>query len=245
MDLASDLAYNRELFQLRDSQFTLPQNCSSLANLRAVKSSLFLKTIHQCSFFATVMQVGKRFPLLFPLQFLFLPPSIYLSVPRMLRLNRQAAKQRIENRGCTRHPDYLQVLCPDSGPITASIEHIEQVAGQLVAGGYDPTSNVLYATIYYLLKEQSYLERVASEIRGTFTSYDEISPDALVNLTWLNVALQESLRLHAPQGSGMPRISPGALIDGQYIPKGVSQSSSQSCLDSYSRRSLSKPPLFL
>ena len=173
------------------------------------------------NFFATIMQIMKKFPLLTPLMFFFIPPSLLRTLPNVIKLNREVVETRIEKRGNTNHPDYFQQLCPSEGDIP-SRGHLEQVAGQLLMAGYDPVSNVFYSTIYFLLKEPETLRLLTQEVRSTFSSYDEIEPTALSSLKYLYAVLQESLRLHTNGSFGMPRISPGALVDGQYIPQGVS-----------------------
>jgi cytochrome P450 len=37
----------------------------------------------------------------------------------------------------------------------------------------------------------------------------------------LHACLEESLRILPSNNMGLPRYSPGAMVDGQYIPKGV------------------------
>ena len=170
------------------------------------------------------MQIMKKVPLLTPLMFFFLPPSVLRSLPAVLKLNRQVVRVRIESRGKTKHFDYFQQLCPDEGAVPSQ-NHLEQVAGQLLMAGYDPISNVFYSTIWFLLKEPETLRLLTREIRNTFSSYDQIHPDALVPLKYLQAALQESLRLHTNGSFGMPRVSPGALVDGHYIPRGVNSTS--------------------
>ncbi|RJE23159.1 Cytochrome p450 [Aspergillus sclerotialis] len=63
-------------------------------------------------------------------------------------------------------------------------------------------------------------EKSKEEVRGKFSSYDEIHNDPLQALPWLHAIIEESLRLHTNGAFGLPRISPGATVDGNYIPKG-------------------------
>ena len=186
-----------------------------------VKSSTFLESILKVSFFGTIIQIMKKFRLLTPLMLICLPPSLPRTLPSVLSLNRQVVKARIKNRNSIKHPDYMQQICSDETEIPSQ-KHLEQVAGQLLIAGYDPLSNVFYSTILFLLKEPEVLRLLTQEVRGAFTDYDEINSTSLLPLKYLFAVLQESLRIHTNASFGLPRSSPGALVDGQYIPQGVS-----------------------
>lgn len=49
-----------------------------------------------------------------------------------------------------------------------------------------------------------------------------MSSEALQPLPYLHAVIEETLRLHTNGAFGLPRISPGATVDGHYIAKGVS-----------------------
>lgn len=49
-----------------------------------------------------------------------------------------------------------------------------------------------------------------------------MTPEALARLPYLQAFVQETFRAHLTTPTGMPRISPGAVVDGIYVPKGVS-----------------------
>lgn len=50
---------------------------------------------------------------------------------------------------------------------------------------------------------------------------DEIDHNATLGLQYLNAVIEEGLRLLPSIPLGLTRVSPGAIVDGQYIPKGV------------------------
>lgn len=183
-----------------------------------------LDACNAVNFFGTVNQIMKRFPTLTPLSFFFIPPSIIRTLPEILRHNREEVKSRISRRGKLRHLDYFEQLCPENSPTPEQgkpFKHLEQVAGQLLLAGFDPIANQFFSTIYFLLQEPTTHALLTKEIRGAFKNYEDITPDALVPLTFLHGCLQESLRLITNGAFGMPRLSPGAMVDGQYIPQGV------------------------
>ena len=74
-------------------------------------------------------------------------------------------------------------------------------------------------------RRAEYLQYLGKEIRGKFESYHDITPSALASLPILHACREESLRLLPSNNTGLRRISPGAIIDGHYIPKEVSSPS--------------------
>jgi len=139
-------------------------------------------------------------------------------------MNSAAVKARIDNRGKTKHPDFLDYLVSPEDPpprTQKEIVHIEQVALQMFIAGYDPIQVTLYAALFFLMKNPKCHEILTQEIRNTFKTYEEITPDALVNMKYTNAVIQETLRVHLGAATGLPRLSPGAMVDGVFVPKGV------------------------
>jgi cytochrome P450 len=184
-----------------------------------------LDTAIKLNFFLTIQQVMKRFTLLSPLAYLFIPPSVWFTMPRALKIQTQEFQSRIERRGRTDHLDYLEQIIPaDSAAPTdkKQINHLEQIAGQLLLAGWEPMANQFYSSIFFLLKEPRAYDALVKEIREEFKSYHEITPDTVANMKYLHACLQETFRIHQNTSDGLPRMSPGAMVDGTYIPKGVS-----------------------
>ncbi|KAK8068348.1 hypothetical protein PG996_007460 [Apiospora saccharicola] len=206
MDAAADLAYSREMHHLRD-----------------MKTSRFLDQLWQASVFITANQVFRKFPLLSPLKFLFVPPSLLAGFAEVKRLNHQALESRIERRGTVKHLDHYEQFVPAHAPAPTKQEqkHIEVVTGHLVVAGYEPIASQVYGTIMFSALEPQCLQRLVGEIRSAFRSYDEIEPKKLASLPFLHASLMETLRITVLQSSGQPRVSPGAMVDGHYVSKGV------------------------
>lgn len=170
-------------------------------------------------------QITRKFRLLSPLMYMTIPPSVWFSLPRLIRMNTQDAKRRIERRGKTEHLDYFEQLIPADKPVPEDekeIYHVENVAGQLLLASWQPLANQFYSLIFFLLKEPDAYAALVGEIRTAFVGYDEINIETTGNLKYLQACAQESLRLHQDTVDGLPRVSPGALVDGTYIPRGVS-----------------------
>lgn len=83
-------------------------------------------------------------------------------------------------------------------------------------------ATVLSSTIVLLLQNQESHERLTQEIRTSFQDYSEITAAATQKLIYLQAVLSEVMRIFPPASQGMSRVSPGAFIDGHWVPKGVS-----------------------
>ncbi|MCJ1306503.1 hypothetical protein MMC25_000146 [Agyrium rufum] len=206
MDISADMTYNRQMNQTRDMK-------SSLLLAAAIKANLFL-TIHA---------VSKKFPLLRPLIYLFLPPSVWLTMPRALKMNSEEVQSRINRRGRIEHLDYFeQILSADAPSPTdkKQINHLEQIAAQLLAAGWEPIANQFYSSIFFLLQAPKAYAALVNEIRTKFKKYEEITPNAVADMKYVHACLQETFRIHQNTSDGLPRISPGAMVDGTYVPHG-------------------------
>lgn len=90
--------------------------------------------------------------------------------------------------------------------------------------GSQTTACLLSALTYYILSDKSAYDRLTTEIRSAFHTEEEINPKSLATLQFLNACIEESLRMFPPVPIGLPRIVPkdGAVIDGNWVPAGVS-----------------------
>jgi cytochrome P450 len=148
-------------------------------------------------------------------------------------MNTQYVKARIERRGKTEHLDYFEQLLPFDKPVPEDkkqIFHLENIAGQLLIASWQPLANQFYTLIFFLLKEPNICVALVDEVRTAFADYDAINTETVGTLKYLVACVQESLRLHQDTVDGLPRVSPGAIVDGTYIPRGVGiVSPSQNC----------------
>lgn len=171
------------------------------------------------------MQVFKRFPLLHPLQYLAAPVAKLKALSAMEAAVRDGVLRRIERRDNTEHVDLFDYVLPADYPVPSDpreLIHTGALAQQMMFANYGPMSDWYYGTLLFLLDEPECLQSLSKEIRAEFESYHDITSSALASLPLLHACLEESQRLLPSNNTGLPRRSPGALIDGHYIPKGVS-----------------------
>ncbi|KAI0382376.1 cytochrome P450 [Hypomontagnella monticulosa] len=207
VDISAEMAYNREMNSLRD-----------------MKEPPYLSLLNAFNKAIVVIQTSWRFPLLSPLKYIFLALTAMKSHSHIRDHSRQQLERRIRRRGAVEHLDFFEQIIPEDHEPPKDrreMRHLEQVAGQLLVAGYEPPSMWLYYSLYYLLKEPKALTTSTKEIRGAFESYDDITPGAAAELQYLTAHLKESLRMMPGLLTGMPVVSPGAMVDGTFIPKGV------------------------
>lgn len=192
-------------------------------DLVTVKNAPLLDSIWAVNFFLSVNAVTKKFRLLSPLKYLFVPPSLLATLPQTLALNHQEVLARIQRRGNTAHLDYFDHLFPPDAPEPSKDElrHIEMVAGQLLSAGYEPISSQFLCTLIFLAHNTEPYQWLAKEIRERFESSDDITTETVAHLKVLNACLMETLRITVIGAGGLPRISPGAMVDGHYVGKGI------------------------
>jgi cytochrome P450 len=135
----------------------------------------------------------------------------------------------IERRGQTEHPDYFDYILPVDAPCPTDkkeLLHIGSVSLQVLFAGWGPMADLFYGALVLLLKNPETLRLLTKEIRESFSSYEDIIPGkTLTSLSYLHACIEETLRMLPSNNTGLPRISAGAMVDGQFIPEGVSDPS--------------------
>jgi len=94
----------------------------------------------------------------------------------------------------------------------------------LIAAGSETTATFLTGTTYYLLKSPTKLQRLTDEVRSSFTDSSNINGDNTQSLPYLFAVIVEGLRIFPPVPIGLQRTSPGASVDGYWVPAGSSVS---------------------
>lgn len=89
-----------------------------------------------------------------------------------------------------------------------------------IAGG-ETVSTFLAAVTYYLLTHPETYHKLRQEIRARYGKYDEIDANTALQLPYLQAVISEGLRIYPPGSQGFPRVSPGGIVDGVYVPAGV------------------------
>jgi cytochrome P450 len=101
-------------------------------------------------------------------------------------------------------------------------DEIAENFSAIMLAGFHTTQNALCAVIYLVLTHPETHVKLVQELQAAFASAEDISGDVAAQLPYLNAVITEALRLYPPVPLGGPRVSPGAYVDGVYIPAGVS-----------------------
>ena len=194
------------------------------ANCPAVKEPPYLSLLSGFSKAIVVIQMSWRFPLLSPLKYIFLLFTTMRPHSHIRGHSREQLERRIRRKGAVEHLDFFEQIVPKNREPPQDrneMRHLEQVAGQLLVAGYEPPALWLYFSIYYLIKNPNTQQILAKEIRDSFQLYSDITSETAAPLPYLAAFLKETLRLMPGVLTGMPVVSPGAMVDGKFIAKGV------------------------
>ena len=87
--------------------------------------------------------------------------------------------------------------------------------------GSETVSTMLAGLTYYLTSTPRIYHKVVLQVRQAFATEQDITAVAAAKLEWLQASIDETLRLY-PTTEMFERVSTGAPVGGQWIPKGVS-----------------------
>lgn len=100
-------------------------------------------------------------------------------------------------------------------------EFLRTNASSPLIAGSETTAAALLGMTYYLLERPECLYVLQDEVRGEFQSDDEINETSTRDLVCVDAVIKKALRIFIPLPINVPRVSPGAMVQGHYIPEGV------------------------
>ena len=121
-------------------------------------------------------------------------------------------------------PDlWSRILEKSKGPEGVSLQEHYSIASLFMLAGTETTATALSGTTYYILKNPQYLTKLTAELRGQFSSLDDLHLDDLARLPYLNAILREGLRMYPPVPTALPRRVPkgGHVINDALVPEGT------------------------
>jgi cytochrome P450 len=165
---------------------------------------------------------------LFFVNYPLLKPLILLIGGQTLKIKKQSTQLAVEKTnkrialGTETRKDFMtQILRNNKDGQGMSHREILVNAEGLIVAGSETTATALSGLMFHLGQNPEVYRILAEEVRGSWTSEEEITMRSTAPLQYLHACLEETLRMYPPAGEIPPRISPGAVINGQYIPKGV------------------------
>ncbi|KAK2008690.1 cytochrome P450 monooxygenase-like protein, partial [Colletotrichum eremochloae] len=187
------------------------------------KTHFWISLIFEAAYASQLATLRRQLPVLNLILPFVLPKGILAKFKQHNELSRQMAVDRVK-QGDTGRADFFSHLLRGSGDESISELQLQSQASILVVAGSETTASFLAATCYLLLKNPDTLAQLEHEVRSNFCSMDDINADAVAALPYLNAVIEESLRMAPPAAFGLPRFSPGAVVDGHYVPAGVTVS---------------------
>ncbi|KAI2733067.1 hypothetical protein CBS147332_82 [Penicillium roqueforti] len=191
--------------------------------VKSAKSHFWIDTIHDAGILVCLFEIGRRLPLLWPVLLFALPANIKKKFDLFLEYSRDLVRARVARKDTVTREDFFARLLADKSE-NKSEEWLMAQANVLVIAGSDTTATALATITYYLAANQDKLWHLQQEIRRTFEDSSSITSDSLQGLPYLNAIIEEGLRICPPTSFGLPRISPGALVDGHMVPAGTTVS---------------------
>ena len=140
------------------------------------------------------------------------------------RLEAEAAYGLASSESDSHVPRRQDFMTPIADKVRAgqvSQEEMSAHASIIVTAGAETTSTSVSASLYYLLKNPSTMEKLKAEVRGSWDTYADIDAASAMQLPYLRAVMDESMRVHPPGPQGFSRNSPGCAVDGIWVPKGT------------------------
>jgi cytochrome P450 len=91
-----------------------------------------------------------------------------------------------------------------------------------MAGG-ETSGSAMASILYLLVKNPEVHHKFNTEVRSEYMSFDHIDIASTKTLHYLIAVLKEGMRIFLTAPQGTPRVSPGVVVEGHCVPKGVSQ----------------------
>ncbi|KAH7138814.1 cytochrome P450 [Dendryphion nanum] len=172
---------------------------------------------------ATKLSVLGYYPLISQIVKVVLGPAI--SKKRMEHFNHAVTRvtKRLEKGRETEGVDLWDyVLSQDEGRGLSRPE-MDANSSLFMMAGTETTATVLSGFTYLLLSNPDVKQKLVEEIRGAFSSSDDMSMEAIATLPYLNACIKETLRRYPPVVAGLPHLTPsdGSTICGQFVPPGT------------------------
>ncbi|KAJ5635777.1 Cytochrome monooxygenase lcsI [Penicillium longicatenatum] len=212
--------YNFTTFDIiGDLAFGEPFNC-----LQEGKYHPWVKMVFLSVKGGALLRPLQIYPSIAPIVKMLLPKRIMRMRNEHFAMSAEKVHRRLETK--TERPDFMTYILRHTDDRAMTAKEMEANAALLIVAGSETTATLLAGVSYYLVQNPAAYKRLVEEIRSTFKSYDDINFMGVSQLTYLNAALEEALRVYPPVPGVVPRVVPkgGSIIDGIYVPEGVSVS---------------------
>jgi cytochrome P450 len=203
-DIIGDLAFGEPFDCLKDSQY-----------------HPWVKMVFVSMKVLALQRPLAVYPFLAPIVRALMPKRLAKMREEHFALTTEKVHRRLETT--TERPDFMAYILRFGDDRAMSIREMEANAALLILAGSETTASLLSGFTFYALMNPMAYRKLVNEVRRSFGSYDEIDFLRVGQLSYLNAALEESLRIYPPVPAIIPRVVPdgGAMIDGEFVPEGV------------------------
>jgi len=143
-----------------------------------------------------------------------------------IAIARVNARLEAAERGEINRVDLLARLMEgkdEKGEKLGRAELTAEALTQLIAGS-DTTSNTSCALLFHMLMHPECVAKLQAELDQALPSDDVPTHEQVKNLPYLDMCIQETLRIHSTSSQGLPRVvppGPGVEIAGHHFPQGT------------------------
>jgi cytochrome P450 len=106
------------------------------------------------------------------------------------------------------HRDFIWYILRQQEKYDLKQDEIIANSGLFIVAGSETTATALSGLVARLIWKPSCYEKLTKEIRAAFATEAEITFKSVMNLTYMNACIEETLRVHPPVPAGPPRIVP-------------------------------------
>lgn len=218
-DVIGDLTFGESFHALEKGQPTpVPLLLLRQAHSTIAETNDWIAILVNANFFLGLTDLFRRIPWLYPIRSLVLGKRGFqdLGVHIQNTSQKVMARKNMENsRG-----DFFNDLLANEKDFVTDRFLVAQ-GHTFITAGSETTATALAVTTHFLARNPVQLKRVAAEVRSTYMSAEEIELTSAQQLPYLNAVIEEGLRIFPPIPIGGPRTSPGAHVDGHYVPPNV------------------------
>ncbi|KAM0695713.1 hypothetical protein Q7P36_004195 [Cladosporium allicinum] len=143
-----------------------------------------------------------------------------------IAIARVNARLEAAERGEINRVDLLARLMEgkdENGEKLGRAELTAEALTQLIAGS-DTTSNTSCALLFHMLMHPECVKKLQAELDQALPSDNVPTHEQVKNLPYLDMCIQETLRIHSTSSQGLPRVvppGPGVEIAGHHFPQGT------------------------
>ncbi|CAJ0550075.1 Ff.00g100050.m01.CDS01 [Fusarium sp. VM40] len=180
--------------------------------------SPWVKSIFESLKMLPIASIINYYPLLNYIFTRFEPKSVTEQRVTHCKHSEDRVNHRLENG--SDQPDVWNLVLSAKEGKGLTVKEMHSNAELFMLAGSETTATLLSGCLYNLLTYPDKMETVLKEIRGRFSTSDDLTLERLAELKYMNACLKEALRVYPPVPIGSPRVvqGDGQQILGKYIP---------------------------